>query len=104
MYQTETEVTYVGKVISDIFLAIDTGHGPRNGIWNDSVGLVTLSVCISIDLKGFRTENNLSPAQYFEKKKKKKTHVNTEYERETMAAASVLALRHYQVMRLMRIG
>ena len=41
---TETETTYLGKLISDIFLAVDREHDPRIGIWNDLMGPIILLV------------------------------------------------------------
>lgn len=38
------KIAYLGKLISDIFQATDRGHDPREGIWNDPIGLVILSV------------------------------------------------------------
>ena len=38
--ETETEVAYLGKIISVIFWGVNREHDPRNGIWNDPMGLV----------------------------------------------------------------
>ena len=42
--RTETKSVYLGKLISDIFLAFDGGNNPRNGIWNHPVDLIVLLV------------------------------------------------------------
>ena len=39
LYQTETEIAYLGKLISEIFWEISGGRDPRNGIWNCPIGL-----------------------------------------------------------------
>ena len=30
--QTETDIAYLGKLISDVFQAVSRGHDPRNGV------------------------------------------------------------------------
>ena len=53
-HQTEMEIACLGKQISVntvIFCAINRGNNPRNGICNDRVGLVTMSVSCSVHLK-----------------------------------------------------
>ena len=64
---TETEISYLGKLISDIFQAIDRGHNPRNGIRNDHIGVVLLLVHSSTysKVEDYETEN--------------KTHADIEY-------------------------
>ena len=47
LHQTETEITYQDKLISDIFWAIDRGNDLRNEIWNEMWHL----------LKGARLQN-----------------------------------------------
>jgi len=47
-HQTETEITYLGKLISDIFWVTDRRHDPRYGIWRNPVGLFIPSSCNSI--------------------------------------------------------
>ena len=43
LHQTETEITYIGKLISDIFWAIVTEDTiPEMGIWADPIGLFIL--------------------------------------------------------------
>ena len=62
------EITYLAKLISDIFQSIDRGHDPRHGIWNEPICLVTLSayICIYSKAEDYETENKL--------------HIDTEYE------------------------
>ena len=38
-HPTETEITSLGKLINDIFWAVNRGLSPRNGIWNDLTDL-----------------------------------------------------------------
>jgi len=71
------------KLISDNFQSADRGHDPRHRIWNDPMCLVKLSAFIIIYSKAedYKTEN--------------KMHVDTEYEREKMAVASIST--YYQI-------
>ena len=71
------------KLISNNFQSGDGGHDPRHGIWNDPMCLVKLSVFIIIYSKAedYKTKN--------------KMHVDTEYKREKMAAASISTFSHY---------
>ena len=68
LHQTETEIMYFGKLISNVFQTINRGCDPRNEFWNDPVYQVGLSVYSNIYLKveDYRTEN--------------KMHIHTEYE------------------------
>lgn len=51
LHWTEMATAYLCKLISDIFLAINRGHEPKNGIWNNPIGLDILLLYHSIDLK-----------------------------------------------------
>ena len=42
LHQTETEIAYLGKLISDIFQTVDRGHNPRNRFYH-IVGEILLS-------------------------------------------------------------
>ena len=66
LYQTKTEIAYLGKQISDTFRAINRGYDPRNEICNNPIGLVILSAYNRVYLKveDYKTKN--------------KTHANTE--------------------------
>ena len=79
------EIVYHAKLISGIFWSVDRRCDSRNRIWNEPVCLVILSAYISIYLKveDYETQN--------------KMRVDTEYEREKMAAASILISSRYQV-------
>ena len=57
---TETETAYLGKLITHIFQVTDRDLDPRNGIWNDLIGLVILSAYSSIYSKwNYKTENKM---------------------------------------------
>ena len=79
-------IAYLVKLISNIFRSVDRGHNHRNRIWNEAVYLVILSAYIRIYLKveDYETKN--------------KTCVDTKYEWEKMAEASILISSHYQVL------
>ena len=32
LHQTETEIAYLGKLMSDVVQAVSRGHSPRNGV------------------------------------------------------------------------
>lgn len=55
LYQTETEIVYLAKVISDIFQLIGQGHDPRNWIWKTPIRLVILSANSKVE--DYETEN-----------------------------------------------
>ena len=72
---TASEIALLGKLISDIFRAINRAHGQWNGIWNDPIGLV----------KHIATDIFWKVGNY---KQKNITHVDTKYKWEKIVAAS----------------
>ena len=55
------EITYLGKLISDIFLTVERGHHPRNWSWNDPMGLVILMMYCSsyLNVDDYKTKNKM---------------------------------------------
>ena len=41
------EIAYFAKLISNIFLLVDSGHDLRHGVWNDPVCLVCQCIMLS---------------------------------------------------------
>ena len=59
LHQTETQITYLGKPISDILQEINRGHDLRQEVLNNPTGLVILTKPSSIYQKVayYQTEN-----------------------------------------------
>ena len=96
---------YSGILISNV------SPGLRNGIWNDPMGLVIISVygSLYLNVQSFFFEfMSVSLAWYWWRleggRLHYKTHADTEYKHEKIVAASIPALLHYQVLQKTRIG
>lgn len=61
LHQTGTEIAYLSKLTSGTFQATDRGQDPRNEIWNDSTGLIILSVYSSVcsNVEDYKTESKM---------------------------------------------
>ena len=68
--QIETETAHLCNLTSDILRAVDRGHDPRNGIWNDPLCPVMLSAYSRINLKveDYKTKNKTAQLNTNEKK------------------------------------